>query len=133
MADTAAAVEIWRIEYSDATISELAGGISQELRALHIAVGEPAYKRPRNATLGTPEVIITILVTAATKAVIISGLHALQRYLEARVGSAEEKRLQVVLAGPDESKKRFPISLRQIGSDAVKEFISRIATSIDKL
>ena len=124
---------IWQIEYSDASVKPMASTIATDLQNSGVLASMPTYKPPRDPTLGTPEVIITILVTAAAKAIIVSGLHALERYLQTQADSRDDRRVHVILVGTQQAKQHFPISLQEVGKDALKEFVSDIASAVNKL
>jgi hypothetical protein len=123
----------FRVEFTDASLQPAAAAIVDELSAAGGGVTRAALKRPRDATLGTPEIIITVLVTAAAKAVIVAGIRAIQRVLAQHMEEKEDKRAQIVLENPDGKKQRFPISLRGIGKEALKQFTDDIVAAIGKL
>ncbi|SRR5258706_1283215 len=123
---------IWRVEFSDAALQPAAESIVNELHAAGTDVG-PAALKPHEATYGTPEIIITVIVTAAAKAVIVAGIRTIQHVLEQHLQEKADKRAQVVLESADGEKKRFPISLRGLGRDALKEFTDEIIAAVGKL
>lgn len=123
----------WRIEFTQEGLRPVASKLAEDLQRGGVATVEPVYKPPHDATLGTPEIIVTIMVTAAAKALIVSGLHAIEHALEKQIDPDVDRRAQIILSGPTTPKRRFPISLQNIGKDALKEFISQIVSVVDQL
>ena len=106
MADPAVATEPWRIEFTQQDIGPTASMIAEDLRKAGVTTGSATYKPPSEATLGTPEIIITIIVAAAAKALVVSGLHALEQALEGQISGQADRRAQIILIGPAEAKQR---------------------------
>jgi hypothetical protein len=123
----------WNIQFTDPALAPTAGAIVDELHHDGDAVAPAAYKRPREAELGTPEIIITVLVTAAAKAVIIAGIRAIERVLAQHLEDKTDKRAQVVLESEDGEKIRHPVSLKGLGRDALKQFIDDVIAEVGKL
>ena len=121
----------WTIEYTQEDLRPIAVSVADTLRNAGATETKPVYKRPGEATLGTPEIIITIVVTAAAKALIVAGLHALEKTLQDQIDRKTERRAQVILAGKNKPKRRFPISLASISKEAVKDFISQIVSAVN--
>jgi hypothetical protein len=135
MTDEAGVSGGWRIEFNDERVASAASMIADDLGRAGVRTDPAALRRPRDATLGTPEIIITILVTAAAKAVIVAGLRAVERTLERQLGDDHPKRAQIVLvnsAHQPGDERRFPISLRGIGKDALKGFFDDVVSAVDK-
>jgi hypothetical protein len=109
----------WRVEFTDPTLQQTAATIVDGLRTVGASVGPAKRKPAQDATLGTPEIIITIVVTAAAKAIIVAGLQAIERILEGHLRDPLEKRAQVILNGPGHERQRFPVSLQKIGKEAL--------------
>jgi hypothetical protein len=110
---------------------------AEELRSCFdstdLKIANAAYEPPDEATLGTPEVIMTIVVTSATRAIVVAGLNLLGKYLEHRIGAgAEDKRVQIILVGESQTPRRFPLGLRSATVDAVNEFIARVKAAMEK-
>src|SRR5260370_10099955 len=94
MADAAVSGAIWRIEYNDVSVKPMAVTIATDLREAGLT-SNPTYKAPRDPTLGTREGIITILVTAAAKALIVSGWYGLDRHLQSQIDPTEGRRVHL--------------------------------------
>jgi hypothetical protein len=122
----------WAIEFSEKELEPVASKIAIALTPEGSNTIAPSFKA-REATLGTPEIIITIVVSAAVKAVVTAGLHAIQRELEGQLGGASDKRIQFIIKGSEGEKKRFPKSLRDIGADALREFIDQVITAVNRM
>jgi len=123
----------WIIEYTDTRLESFAAELAVDLRAAQIDVPDPEQRPPSEATLGAPEIVITILVTAAVKSVVVAGLHALQRYLESTIDSHEGRLLQVVLPRPGLTSKRFPVDTKHMAREAIAEFVSEIIEAVQSI
>lgn len=109
----------------------VAKSMSEALQTVSGAEDVSVQKKAVAATLGTPEILITIVVTAAAKAVVISGLHALEASLERLIDRDKDRRTQIILTDEASARReRFPISLRGVSKDAVKEFVKRVESAI---
>jgi hypothetical protein len=122
----------WNLEYTDKKVGSLADDIAAELLTEGIPA-TTAYRQPGSATLGTPEVIITIIVTMAAKAAVVAGLRAIQNTFERHLGGDGDRRTRIILIGETGQRRQFPISLRGLGRDAVKEFITGVINVVEKL
>ena len=123
----------FHVVFTDPGLQPAATSIVDELQATGTNVAPPELKRPSDATLGTPEIIITIIITAAAKAVIVTGIRAIQRVLEQHLDDKTEKRAQVVLQTADGQKEKFPISLKGLGKEALHEFMNDIIGVVGKM
>ncbi len=121
----------WRIEFTQDELGPVASVLAEDLRKAGVPADTPVYEPPGEATLGTPEILVTILVTATAKAVVIAGLHALEKVLEKQIDGKTDRRAQIILTRRDKPKQRFPISLKNITKDALKEFISQIVSEVN--
>lgn len=105
------------------------------LRASGVAVESSSDKAEQRAPLGTPEIILTIFVTSAMKALIATALPPLEEYLRQRV--RQQKRalnLQVVVRGGTHAPaQRILFSLGQATQEAVLAFSENLRKAIDKL
>ena len=122
----------WRIDFTDQRLAAAAQSVAEEVGAAGVPVASPNLEPPKTGTLGTPEIIITIVVTTVGKALIDAGLEALRKALEDYLDRPDASRAQVVLSMPDNSKQRFPIDLRKAGKAFVDTFISQIKSTVDK-
>jgi len=82
--------------------------------------------------LGTPEIIITILVTAAVKALSTTALKYLEDYLRERAGGkGQDLRIQVVVKHSESHhRKKFLLNLRQSTTEAAISFSENIRQAI---
>jgi len=136
MANGATTVESWRVDFTDQRMGSTAASIVDALTQAGVATGPAILTHERDATLGIPEILITIAVTSAAKAVIVTGLHALQRALEQNLDNRMAKRAQVILVDPKQEtggKQRFAINLYGIGKEALKEFVDRIVAAVNAM
>lgn len=100
------------------------------------AVAEPLSEiKQDDARLGVAEIIITIVVTAAAKAVITTGLKYLEEYLSeyAEKAGTYTKFQAVVKKAGASTVKRIPFSLRGATVETVKTFSENIRQAISKL
>jgi hypothetical protein len=134
MANTTLTTAVWQIDYDDSSVEPIASGMAAGLSKSTAASQLIAkYEPPQDGTYGTPEVILTIVATAAAKAIIVSGLHALESYLQTQSGAPQDRRVRVILKTPNKRAKHSAISLQQLGTDAIKEFVSDIIAAVEKL
>jgi hypothetical protein len=133
MAEPVLADQTWYIEFTQEEIGPIAATIAEDLQKADVATVIPTYKPPREATLGTPEIIVTIVVTAAAKALIVAGLHALEKTLEKQIDHKNDRRAQIIVTSPTKSKQRFPVSLKNITKDALKEFMSQVVSVVNQV
>ena len=104
------------------------------LREHGVAVAPPVQEGEGDARLGTPEILLTIVVTAAAKAVVSTGLTYLEQYLLRQVElPTGERRLQVVVKTDSGGVKRFPLGLRAASADVIKAFIGNVRAHVEKL
>lgn len=106
-----------------------------KLQASGLAV-EPLSEIGRGrADLGAAEIIITIMVTAAAKAVITTALKYVEDYIRERTArGGGDLNLQVVLQEPSaQPAKRFPFSFRRATVETVTAFSESIREAILKL
>lgn len=132
----ASTTELWSIEFTDDAVASLAHSLSDDLAQARVPAGRARFQPPEDATLGTPEIIVTIAVTAAAKSLIVAGLTVLRRRLEAQPEDGSDRRVQIVLTDPVQAAsrpKRFPINLRGVGKDTLKAFIDQIVSVVEKL
>jgi hypothetical protein len=120
------------IEYDDPGAGPVAEGIAASLEQAGAGSSAPEYQPPQDATYGTPEIILTIVVTAAAKAVIVSGLHALERFLENQIAVPDDRRVRVALKAPGRRSNHSSISLRQAGKEALHSFVSDLVSAVEK-
>jgi hypothetical protein len=120
----------WRLDYTDPSLEPLASGIADGLQGAQIPVPPPVYKEPTEATLGAPEVIITILVSAAVKSVVITSLHVIQRYLESKLDERATGRIQIVLPRSGLPSKRFPLDIKSLSRETLRELISQVTDGV---
>ena len=133
MAEPAIQSEQCSILYSSHTAQPLAEQIAAGLREAGVNA-TPFHTPPSRASFAAAEVILTIVATAAAKAVIIAAIRAIGRRLkQSKTASTGEERLQIVLEKPGEPKRRFPFSLQEATDDAVEEFISSVVDSVAEL
>ncbi len=123
----------WHIEFTQDELGPVASVLAEDLRKAGVPTDTPVYKPPGEATLGTPEILVTILVTVTAKALVIAGLHALEKVLERQIDGKTDRRAQIILTRRDKGKQRFPISLKNITKDALKEFISQIVSEVNHI
>src|SRR5712692_9229132 len=121
----------WHIEFTQNELGPVASALAEDLHKAGVPTDMPVYKPPGEATLGTPEILVTILVTASAKALVIAGLHALEKVLEKQIDGKTDRRAQIILTSRDKAKQRFPVSLKNITKDALKEFISQIVSEVN--
>ena len=72
-------------------------------------------------------------MTAAAKALILSGLKVLEQALEGQTSVGDDRRVQILLTGELQPTQRFPISLRALGKDTLKQFIAEITSAVNRL
>lgn len=126
---------IWRITVESKSLAKEADALGDRLRATGACVASTQVVPANRATLATPEIIVTIIAIKAAKAVIVAGLHAIERALTDR--SQKQKgalRTRIVLL--DErtgDADHFPFDANAIGEEAVHRFISDIIKVVEKL
>jgi hypothetical protein len=122
------------IVFTDEKVKDFAMELHSCLKSAGISMTEPEFRPPSEAFLGTPEVIVTIVVTSAVRALLISGLGVLEKYLEAKVAENDKgKRFQIILVGLTEPPQRFPLGLRSATLDVIHSFIAKVKVAIEKL
>jgi hypothetical protein len=125
--------EAWHIEFTQQDLGPAASALADDLRKAGVPTDTPIYKPPREATLGTPEILVTIILTATAKALVIAGLHALQKVLEKQIDGKADRRAQIILMHRNNTKRRFPVSLKNITKEALKEFIDQIVSEVNQV
>ncbi len=109
--------------------------LSEALQAGGIKVESSAAKTPDRASLGTPEIVLTVLATAALKAVATTVLKQLEGYLRER--SRQPKKhlnIQVVVRDLAKGKpQRFLLSLQQATEETVIAFAKNVGEAISHL
>jgi hypothetical protein len=95
----------------------------------------PSEITATDVRLGAAEVIITIVVTGALKAVAETSLQHLESYLRSRARARDtDVKMQVVLTAPNAAvPKRFPINLRELSIEMLATFFEKIRSAIDKM
>jgi hypothetical protein len=133
MSELAIHPEDYRVQYTGPEAELLAEQIAAGLKEAGVNT-TPLHKPPSRASFVAAEVILTIVATAAAKAVVIAALRAIGRRLkQSKTAGIGEQRLQIVLDKPGEPKKRFPFSLQDAAGDAVDEFISGVIDAVADL
>ena len=132
MADPSLHSQYCRIQYTDLDAKPLSDELAAGLKEAGVET-TPASMIPVEATFGTPEVILTIVATAAAKAVFIATLRAVERHLKQSKETCGNRRIQIVIDNPGRSKKRFPFSLQGATGDAIEEFVSSVIDSVAEL
>jgi hypothetical protein len=132
MVEGSATTTAWRIEYTDLS----AQGLAESLGTALGDAGRPAcptsHVRPAQGTYGTPEIIITILATSLSKAVLLWGLDALEKRLSERPERGGEN-LRIVVDSGSAGKEQFPLSLRDLSREFVTQFVGEIKDYVGKL
>jgi|SRR5947209_5781054 len=133
MAEPAIHPDDCKVQYTGPEAEPLAEEIAAGLREAGVNT-KPLHKPSSHGSFVTAEVVLTIVATAAAKAVIIAALRAIGRRLkQSKTSGTAEQRLQIVLDKPGEPKKRFPFSLQDAASEAVDEFISGVIDAVADL
>jgi hypothetical protein len=132
MAEATDPLRRWTIQFTDDEVKPLASELAEALKDAGVEV-PPQHKPPTVGSYGTPEVILTIVATAAAKALVVAALHAIERRLKQWKTASQDQRVQIVVDRPGELRKRFPFSLQEAGEDAIQEFVSSILDSVADL
>lgn len=121
------------VVFSDQKLEPFAEELRSCVESAGLPIENAAYEPPAEALLGAPEVIMTIVVTSAARAIAVASLDLLGKYLEHKIGAdSEDKRVQIVLVGASQPPKRFPLGLRSATVEAVHGFIARIKAAVEK-
>jgi len=113
---------------------------AEQLRSVlaqsHAQVTEVRQRDKDDVDMAVAEIIITIVVTAAAKAVASIALEHLETYIRQRI--EEGKRLpdgQVVIKRREDGKTvdRIPFSFGTMGLEMVAEFTKNLRSAIDKI
>lgn len=119
------------VVYQGVSAKAEAESLHDALQASGIGVEPLSEIAPSGARLGVAEIFVTIVVTAAAKAVITTALQCLEDYLRERMEKERpDVRLQVVLK-PQEM--RFPLSLRRATTQAIIAFFENVRKSVASL
>jgi hypothetical protein len=123
------------IAYRGSEAKAEAGLLHQGLQAMQIPIEPLSEARHGEDRLGTPEVIITIVVTAAVKAVATATLKYLENYLSERAKETDrDLKIQVVVSDPkSQRRKKFLLGLKEVTTQAVISFSENIGKAIDAL
>jgi hypothetical protein len=112
-----------------------AGHLQMGLEALRVPIEPLSEVGHTEDRLGTPEIIITIVVTAAVKAVATATLKYLEDYLRERAKEKDKDlKIQVVVKDPrSQHRKKFLLGLKQVTTQAVISFSENIRQAIAAL
>ncbi len=114
---------------------EEARNLSEALQASGITVRSSPTKTDDRASLGTPEIILTILATSAIKAVATTALKHLEDYLRERARQPK-KHLNIQVVVRDRARRnpqRFLLSLQQATEETLMTFAKNVRGAIDHL
>lgn len=120
----------WRVEYTDNSIHDLADKLGCIAMGYGGLAGKPTLLEGE-ATLGTPTVILTILVTSLSKVVVVAGLRLLQQELKDRVDPKQSENLEVQLL--DETAKRRKKWLIQLSKVTIDETFSKVIKFVESV
>ena len=123
------------VAFQGSDAKEEAERIHLELQTSGLAVEPLAEVGQDEARLGAAEIIITIVVTAAAKAVLTTSLKYLEEYLRSRVeGGGANVNVQLVVKAPEKPRPhRFLLNLRQASGQTVIAFCENIRQAVAKL
>lgn len=125
------------ISYSGDTRSE-AEDLRVQLESAGARVGEPLEIKETDAKLGAEEIIVTIIASAALKAVVEVAFEKLSGYLTRLIedkGKMNKKlpNVQVLVKkSRDDHGKRELLSLKVATSDSIKKFIDNVSDATTK-
>lgn len=129
----------WIIRYSGPSASE-ATEVAQRLRSAGIPVGLPEQLPSSGAELGAEEIVLTIVVSAAVKALLEVSMSRLGSYvadlIKAPSGQHQDKKpnLQVIVQGQKGNKKhREVLNVRNATAETAHKFIDNIKGAVLKL
>lgn len=120
----------WRVEYTDESVHALAEQMGR-IAAGHGGLADEPRRVAEEATLGTPTVILTIMVTSLSKVMVTAGLRMLQQELKDRVGSKDAENLEVELL--DEGAKRRKKWMVQLSKVTIDEIFSKAIKFVEAL
>jgi hypothetical protein len=123
------------VQFNDERLEPLASIIVNELNGAGLAAGPPRLNSDSEPTLGMAQIVITLVATAATKAIVVASLRSIQRALESHL-SDSPSRAQVVLIDDSDTEKntrRFPINLRGLAKETLGAFVDNIVKVVNAL
>ena len=120
----------WRVEYTDESVHTLADEMARIATDNGGLAGEPT-RAESEATLGTPTVVLTILVTTLSKVVVVAGLRMLQQELKDRVAPKDAENLEVELL--DEGAKRRKKWMIQLSKVTIDETFSKVIKFVEAI
>jgi hypothetical protein len=98
------------------------------LRDQGLSIPPPAVLQD-DAALGATEIIITIIATAATRALISVALHQIEKYVAGKI--LEPIDMQVLVKGPEgTTNQTFPLRLRNATVAVIHSFFDNIEKAI---
>jgi hypothetical protein len=128
---------VWQISYRgriEPEVEELKG----RFESVGVQVGSPREIKETDAKLGAEEIIITIIASAALKAVVQVAFDELKNYLTKKYlgGEKSKKKLPniqiVVKKNGTDSGKRELLSLKSATTDTIKKFIDNLSETAGK-
>ena len=114
------------ITFSDPKAEEFARELSATLESAGVDAGTPELKPPEDALLGTAEVLLTLAIVTASRAVLLASLDPLEKYLAKKIADRDSTRIQIILTDHEDLPKRFPLSLRGTTTDVLHTFIEKL-------
>jgi hypothetical protein len=124
-------IQGWEIKYrGDAKLD--AAALQQNITAAGLHIHDPVEVPEDDARLGAGEVILTIIATAAAKAVVDVVATQLREYLRKRLTSQPDKvGLRVVVRRDKHSSgKQHSIDFKGATADLIDQFVTNVKESI---
>ena len=121
------------ITFSDPRAEEFARDLHATLDSSGVDAKAPELKPPEDALLGTGEVLLTLFIASATRAVVLAALDPLEKYLAKKIADRDNTRVQIILPAGVELPKRFGFSLRGATTDGLHIFISKLRVALEAM
>lgn len=121
------------ITFSDPKAEVFARDLFATLESAGVDARDPELKAPEDALLGTAEVLLTLFIASASRAVLLAALDPLQKYLENKIAERNSTRVQIILIGHEDLPKRFPLSLRGTTTDVLHTFIAKLRIALESI
>lgn len=121
------------IIFSDPNTESFARDLYATLESAGVEAKAPELKPPEEALLGIGEVLLTMFIASASRAVLLAALDPLEKYLEQKIADRDNTRVQIILVGHEDLPRRFPLSLRGITTDVLHTFIAKLRVALEAM
>ena len=121
------------ITFSDPKAEEFARDLFATLESAGVDAGDPELKPPDDALLGTEEVLLTLFIASASRAVLLAALDPLEKYLENKIAERNNTRIQIIVVGNEDLPKRYPLSLRGTTTNVLHTFIAKLKIALESI